>query len=55
MDVIFLLIIISFTLAFGFLIAFIYAMKHDQFEDSVTPSLRILNDLDAHNKHIHHN
>jgi cbb3-type cytochrome oxidase maturation protein len=44
MNVIYVLIIASFGIAFGFLIAFIVAMKKDQFEDTSTPAMRILND-----------
>jgi cbb3-type cytochrome oxidase maturation protein len=50
MSVIFLLIIASFTLAVGFLFAFIWAMKNNQFEDTYTPAVRIL--LDDNNKKI---
>jgi cbb3-type cytochrome oxidase maturation protein len=50
MSVIFVLIIVSFTLAFGFLIAFLWAMKNNQFEDTYTPAIRIL--LDDKDKKI---
>jgi len=44
MLVIFLLIFISLTLALGFLAAFVWAVKSGQFEDTCTPSMRILGD-----------
>ena len=44
MLVIFLLIFISLTLALGFLTAFVWAVKSGQFEDTLTPSMRMLTD-----------
>ena len=44
MSIIFILIIISLTLASGFLIAFFWAVRSGQFEDDYTPSVRILFD-----------
>jgi cbb3-type cytochrome oxidase maturation protein len=44
MEVIFLLIGISVTVATGFLLAFLWANKSGQFEDDYTPSVRILKD-----------
>ncbi len=44
MYAIFVLIIISLTVAIGFLIAFIWAVKNNQYEDDYTPSVRILFD-----------
>ena len=44
MSVIFVLIIGSFGVAFGFLMAFLWAVKSDQFDDVYTPSVRILFD-----------
>jgi cbb3-type cytochrome oxidase maturation protein len=44
MPVILLLILVSLTLAVGFLVAFIWAVRSGQFEDTCTPSLRILSD-----------
>jgi cbb3-type cytochrome oxidase maturation protein len=44
MKAIFVLVIISLFLAVGFLIAFLKATKSGQFEDSTTPSIRILFD-----------
>lgn len=38
------LIVISFALAISFLAAFLWAVKHNQYEDTFTPSLRILMD-----------
>jgi cbb3-type cytochrome oxidase maturation protein len=47
MLVIFLLIFISLALALGFLAAFIWAVKSGQFEDTCTPSMRILTDEES--------
>ena len=47
MLVIFLLIFISLTLAIGFLAAFIWAVKSGQFEDTCTPSMRMLTDEES--------
>lgn len=44
MSVIFLLIIISLIVALLFLYAFIKAVKQGQFDDSYTPSVRVLFD-----------
>lgn len=44
MYAIFVLIIISLTVAIGFLITFIWAVKNNQYEDDYTPSVRILFD-----------
>ena len=44
MSVIYILIIISIIIASGFLAAFIWAVKSGQFEDTHTPSVRILFD-----------
>lgn len=44
MSVIILLIIISIVVALGFLIGFIWAVKSGQFDDSYSPSVRILFD-----------
>ncbi|MGQ8337652.1 cbb3-type cytochrome oxidase assembly protein CcoS [Sunxiuqinia sp. A32] len=44
MSVVFLLIIIGIVVASIFLIAFIWAVKSGQFDDSYTPSIRILFD-----------
>ena len=44
MYVIFLLIGLSLLVALGFLIAFFWAARHGQFDDTYTPSVRILFD-----------
>ncbi len=44
MSVIFVLIIIGILVASVFLIAFIWAVRNGQFDDSYTPSVRILFD-----------
>ena len=38
----FILILVSLTVAVGFLIAFLWAVKSGQFEDKYTPKVRIL-------------
>lgn len=42
MKVILLLIIVSLLVAIGFLIAFFWAVGTGQYEDEVTPAMRIL-------------
>lgn len=42
MSVIYILLTISIIVAIGFFIAFIYAVKKGQFDDSYTPSVRML-------------
>jgi cbb3-type cytochrome oxidase maturation protein len=42
MSVIFLLIPLSIVVAGGFLIAFIWAVRSGQYEDTTTPSMRVL-------------
>ena len=44
MSVLYLLIIAALTVAIGFLLAFIWAVKSGQFDDTHTPSMRILFD-----------
>jgi len=44
MSVILILILASLTLAVAFLIGFIWAVRSGQFEDTYTPSMRILAD-----------
>lgn len=44
MSVIFVLIVVGILVASGFLAAFIWAVKSGQFEDSYTPSVRMLFD-----------
>ncbi len=42
MEVIFILIAVSFLMAVGFLIAFLWAVKDKQFDDDYSPSVRML-------------
>ena len=42
MSVLFILILASLAVALGFLVAFIWAVRAGQFEDTCTPSMRIL-------------
>lgn len=42
MSALYLLIGISLTVALLFLVAFLYAVKRNQYEDDYTPSLRML-------------
>ena len=44
MSAIFIMIGASLLLAIGFLIAFIWSVKNNQYEDDYTPSVRILFD-----------
>lgn len=44
MSVIYLLLTISILVALVFLIAFIYSVKNGQYDDSYTPSVRMLFD-----------
>ena len=44
MSVVFFLVIIGVLVAGGFLVAFIWAVKSGQYEDSYSPSVRILFD-----------
>ena len=44
MSVLFVLIIVSLTVAAGFLGAFIWSVKNGQYEDGYTPSVRMLFD-----------
>lgn len=46
MGIIILLVILALTVAGGFLIAFFWATKDGQFDDTTTPSIRILFDND---------
>jgi len=41
-SVIFILIAVSLLVAIGFLAAFIWSIRNDQFDDEYTPSVRIL-------------
>jgi len=42
MGVVLILILASLVVAVGFLVAFIWAVRSGQFEDTCTPSLRVL-------------
>jgi cbb3-type cytochrome oxidase maturation protein len=44
MSIIVVLVIVSLCLAVGFLIAFLWAVRSGQFEDTYTPSVRVLMD-----------
>jgi cbb3-type cytochrome oxidase maturation protein len=44
MNVILILIFISLTLALGFLACFVWAVRSGQYEDTLTPSMRILSE-----------
>ena len=48
MSVLYILIIAALTVAIGFLIAFIWAVRSGQFDDTHTPSIRILLDEQKH-------
>lgn len=50
MEVMYLLIAASLTLATGFVIAFIWAIKNGQYDDKYTPSVRILFDDEKQEK-----
>ncbi|NWF88513.1 MAG: cbb3-type cytochrome oxidase assembly protein CcoS [Ignavibacteriaceae bacterium] len=53
MSVIIILIAISLSVAFGFLGLFLWAVKHGQYKDTYTPSIRII--LDEKDKPIDKN
>lgn len=44
MSAIYILILASLLVAFGFLMAFLWAVKSGQYEDNYTPSIRIILD-----------
>lgn len=44
MSALFILLIVSLIVAVGFLVGFIWAVRTGQFEDSYTPSIRMLFD-----------
>lgn len=46
MNIMFLLIGVSFLVAFLFLVLFIWAVKSGQYDDTFTPSIRVLFDDD---------
>lgn len=50
MSVIFILVGASLLIAIGFLIAFLWSVKTNQFEDDYTPSVRILFDNEIKQK-----
>ena len=50
MSVIFILILVSLALAGTFLLGFIWAVRNGQFEDTFTPSLRILTEDEKQSK-----
>lgn len=47
MSVIVILIAASLLVAGGFLLAFIWAVRNDQFQDMISPSMRMLFDNDG--------
>lgn len=49
MEVLFILIAASFSIAVGFLIAFLIAVKKGQFDDQETPAIRMLFDDEIKN------
>ncbi len=51
MTVIIVLIIVSIIVAGGFLVAFIWSVKSGQFDDAVTPSIRMLLDNSIESNH----
>jgi cbb3-type cytochrome oxidase maturation protein len=52
MLVVFLLIFVSLFLALAFLSAFVWAVKSGQFEDTCTPSMRMLSDEDSRKNNL---
>ncbi|MBK6506984.1 MAG: cbb3-type cytochrome oxidase assembly protein CcoS [Ignavibacteria bacterium] len=52
MSVILVLIGASLIVATGFLLAFIWSVKNDQYEDRFTPSVRMLFDEDESRKDL---
>lgn len=53
MSAIFILIIVSLIVALGFLAGFFWAVGRGQYDDSYTPSMRMLLDDKTNNKHTH--
>lgn len=49
MTILIVLVIVSLILAGGFLVAFLWAVKSGQFDDTYTPSVRILLDKKSEN------
>jgi len=54
MEVMFVLIGASLLVAGGFLAAFIYALRHGQFDDLFTPAIRMLFESRKGNKRTNH-
>jgi len=50
MSVLVLLVITGIVVAIGFLMAFIWAVRNGQYDDTYTPSVRILFDEDSENR-----
>ncbi|MDA0751446.1 MAG: cbb3-type cytochrome oxidase assembly protein CcoS [Verrucomicrobia bacterium] len=48
MSVVYILVLASLVIASGFLAGFIWAVRSGQFEDTCTPSMRVLNDEECH-------
>jgi len=44
MNVVFILVIVSLVVAVSFLACFIWAVRSGQYEDTCTPSMRVLNE-----------
>lgn len=44
MSALYLLIVVSLLIALGFLIAYLWAVRHGQYDDTSTPALRVLLD-----------
>ncbi|MCB9273172.1 MAG: cbb3-type cytochrome oxidase assembly protein CcoS [Lewinellaceae bacterium] len=55
MKIIFLLIIVSLIVALGFLGAFLWAVRSGQYDDDVSPAIRILFDDDPPQTDHNHN
>ena len=51
MSAVIILIVISLVVAVGFLLAFLWAVSDGQYDDSYTPSMRML--LDDKSKQVH--
>jgi cbb3-type cytochrome oxidase maturation protein len=49
MEVLFILIAVSFSVALGFLVAFLISVKKGQFDDQETPAIRMLFDDEIQN------
>lgn len=55
MNIIVILIAISLNIAIGFLIAFLYSVKSGQYDDTYSPSIRMLFDDKAKTKSVKKN